>query len=60
MYLIMIICIKSNHNYNCDYICLEISSERNQNTLSWLNMCVIALIAFKAHITLCGFKFEME
>jgi len=29
--------IESNHHYNRDYICLETSSEREQNPFAWFD-----------------------
>jgi len=32
---------ESNNNYNCDYICLETSSEQKQNPFAWFDVNIL-------------------
>jgi len=34
--------IESNHDYNCDYICLKTSSERKQNPFTWFDVSIFS------------------
>jgi len=34
--------MESNHNYKCDYICLETSSERKQNPFAWVDVSMFS------------------
>jgi len=34
--------IESNHDFNCDYICLETSSERKQHPFAWIDVNIFS------------------